>query len=132
MAKSAIDANVNTQIFRKDWPMILALKRELAQISPVRLVLSSTGYTAGQVLGTTTTPGMFDKWSNVSGTGVVSCILFESINSSDQPATGGELARAVFSGFVYTNMLIDYNATAKSGLNARDRTDATLLQITQF
>lgn len=132
MAKTAIDANVNTNLFRKDWPIVIAMRPDLAQISPVRLVYRAEGYIAGQVLGTTTTPGLFDKWSQVSGTGAATCVLFESINVADEPATGGGLARALFAGYVYTNLLIDYNSQARTGLVARDRIDASLFGITQF
>ena len=47
------DAEVNNSLFRKDWPVILALNAHLATILPVRLSYVAAGYKAGQVLAYT-------------------------------------------------------------------------------
>lgn len=132
MGKSAIDANVNTQIFRKDNPIILACRRDLAQISPVRLALDASGYKAGQVLARKSSDGLFYKYSAASGTSAATCVLFENVSADDQPATGAALARAVFTGLVMTDKLLDYSAQAKTDLKSRDYTDASSTNVTLF
>lgn len=132
MAKSSIDANVNNEIFRKNWTCIIALKRELAVLSPVRLAYEAGGWTAGQVLARNTVTGLFEKYSAASGTYDASCVLFEDVDTTDQAATGGALARGIFSGALFKDALIDYDANAKTELNARDWTDASSTNIMQF
>lgn len=132
MGKSTLDAVVNNEIFRKDFPTIIAMRRDLASIQPVRLVLRSEGYLPGQVLGRISDSGLFDKWSQVSGTADCQAVLFEAISGDDQPATGGALARGITGGYVYTAKLLDYNAQAKSGLGAKDITDASGIGVTKF
>jgi hypothetical protein len=137
MSKTAIDAEVNNQIFRKDYPMVIALRRELAQISAVRLQYDANGYSAGQVLARVVSTGIFGKYSAVSGSTVDSvCVLFENVESYtegtqgvDAP-TGGALARAIFSGFVFASKLIDY--TGATQLAGRQYTDASGIAIVKF
>lgn len=135
MGKSVLDAQVNNSIFRKDFPSIIAMRRDLASIQPVRLVLNAGGYVQGQVLGRIVSggnAGMYDKFSNVSGTSTATMILFENITSDDQPTTGGALARGLSAGYVFTDKLIDYSATAKTQLLAKDITDASGINVTKF
>lgn len=135
MAKSAIDAEVNNSIFRKDNPIIIALRRDLAQLSPVRLAYDVLGYLPGQVLCQNTGDKLFYKYSAASGSYPAVCVLFEPISPESQlnsAVTGNALARALFAGFVYTNLLLDYSAQAKTDLKSRDYVDAGAFQITKF
>lgn len=132
MAKSVLDAVVNNEIFRKNHPIIIAMRPDLAVMEPVRLVLRAEGYLPGQVLGRISASGLFDKWSQVSGTADCQAVLFEEITADAQGATGGALARGITAGFVYTDLLLDYNSTAKSGLGAKDLTDAGGNHVTKF
>ncbi len=137
MSKSAIDAEVNNQIFRKDWSAIIAYRRDLATIEPVRLTYDSSGYLAGQVLARVTSTGVFGKFSSVSGGSYDSvCVLFENVTSSDEGTpgstapTGGALARAIFAGYVYKDKLVDYVNAAQLG--GKEMTDATQITVVKF
>lgn len=132
MGKSTLDAVVNNEIFRKNWASIIAMRRDLASLQPVRLVYRAEGYLAGQVLGRITASGLYDKFSQVSGTSTATAILFEDIEDSNQPATGGALARGITAGYVFTDKLLDYSATAKTQLLAKDITDASGISVTKF
>lgn len=143
MGKSAIDATVNNQVFRKDWAAIIAMKRELATIQPVRLKLDSNGYEAGQVIARVSASGggflagQFGKWSAVSGLSTDTvCVLGETITPTDEGVsgvdapTGGSLARAIMGGYVYKTKLIDY--TGASQLSGKELTDATGITVVKF
>lgn len=132
MGKSALDAVVNNEIFRQDQQAIIAMRRDLATLQPVRLKLESGGYTKGQILAKNTVTGLFEKFSSASGTYQASCVLFEDISADDQPSTGGALARALTSAYVFKDKLIDYSATAKTQLQARDISDASGIDVTKF
>ena len=135
MSKSAIDAEVNNNIFRKDYPMVIALRRDLAQISPVRLKADGNDYIAGQCLARRVSTGMFERWSAVSGaTNDSQCVLFQSVLAYefDAAVTGGALARAIFSGFVFQSKLIDYVAGSSLGSGAKAQTDASGLTVVKF
>lgn len=133
MSKSAIDAEVNNSIFRKDWAAIIAYRRDLATLEPVRLQFDAGGYLAGQVLARVTSTGVFGKFSAVSGSANDSpCVLFENVTVSDENSalTGGSLARAIFAGYVYKGKLLDY--TGPSQLGGKEMTDATGITVVKF
>lgn len=133
MAKSPLDADVVTEVVRFDQPIILATRRDLAEIRPARLKVDLTGYRAGQVLARRVSTGEFEKWSAVSGASYDTvCILFESLTALDQPATGTALARVIAGGRVYTSRCIELDATARTQLGARDQTDARGVAILKF
>jgi hypothetical protein len=138
-----LDANFNSSIFRKDWPIIIAMRRDLASFIGVRVPFDANGYLPGQVLAYNSSTQLFNKWSAVSGSLTPSCILYDGcdLQSQQQVAqppgstsgvSGSSLLRALAGGFVYTNMLVDYNSTAKSGLGATDLTDSGGNLITKF
>lgn len=135
MLKSAIDAEVNNQIFRKDFSAIIALRRDLAQISPVRLKYSASDYLAGQMLVRKSSDGLFYRFSAASGTAYdTPCVLFEDVLAANQDTaqtTGASLARAIMAGYVYKTKLIDYVASAVSGV-FREQTDATNVTVVKF
>lgn len=132
MGKSAIDANVNNEIFRNDAVNVIAMRRELASILPVRLKYESAGYKAGQVLAKNTSTGLFEKFSGASGTYAAQAVLFENVRDSDQPATGGALARGIVAGYLFKDALTDYDSTVKSQLGAHEISDATGVDIVKF
>lgn len=134
MSKSGIDAEVNNQIFRKDFSAIIAKRRDLASISPVRLFNDGDDYLAGEVLARVAS-GMFKRWSAASGvTNDSACVLFENVLAYefDSTVTGGSLARAVVAGYVYKDKLIDYDSGAKTALAAVEQTDASGITVVKF
>jgi len=131
MAKTVMDAVVNNSIFRKDFSEIIAMKREAAAIHPVRLKYKATKWKAGQVLAQDTDL-LFDAYSALSGTKSASLVLLDDVSVEDQGATGGALARALSSAYVFTDKLIDYSAQAKTDLKARDIADASGIAVTKF
>lgn len=138
MSKSAIDAEVNNSIFRKDFPMVIALRRDLAQLSPARLHADGNDYVAGQVLARKVADGEFYRWSAVSGLPAsgtdTQCVLFETVLSSDfeSTVTGGTLARVLMSAYVFKSKLIDYVSGSSLGSGAKEQTDATGLTVVKF
>lgn len=135
MSKSAIDAEVNNQIFRKDFPMVLAKRRDLATLSPVRLKGDDNDYLAGQCLARRVSTGIFERWSAVSGaTNDSQCVLFQSVLAYEFEAsvTGGALAQGIFAGFLKKERLLDYVAGSSLGSGAKEQTDATGLTVVKF
>lgn len=127
------DPAVNNSIFRKDYPVILALNAHLATILPVRLDYNALGYPAGQVLCQEAN-GLFEKYSAGSGSALTAqCILLDTIPLEQFIApTGTAMGRGVFGGQVYLSPLADYNATVLSNLNGRIIKDASGVQILSF
>ncbi len=134
MSKTPIDATFSSEIFRADYPFVIAVRRDLASIQPVRLTYSASGYKAGQVLGLNTVTGLYDKYSAVSGTYSAKAILFEQISGDDMlpSASGGSIARAIFGGYVATDKCTDLSSQAVTQLGATQYTDASGLNITKF
>lgn len=136
MSKSSIDAEVNNQIFRKDFAAIIAIRRDLAQISPVRLFNDGNDYVAGQCLVRVTSSGVFKRWSAASGGTYDSpCILFEDVLAYqfDSTVTGGALARAIMEAAgVYKSKLIDYDSNWKTQAAGREITDASGTTVVKF
>lgn len=137
MSKSNIDAEVNNQIFRKDFPMVIASRRELATIAPGRLFQDGNDYLPGQCLVRVTSTGQFKRWSAASGGSFDSpCILFEPVLAyqQDSTVTGGALARLISSaeGGVYKSQLVDYNSGFKTALAGKEFTDATGVTVVKF
>lgn len=130
-----LDASYSNQIFRKDFPIILACNRHLATLLPVRLAYNASGYTAGQVLAQNSATLLFQNYVNggASGTGTAKCVLFQSIDASEFPsATGTAMEQGVFGGEVYDNLLIDADSTAKTDLNGRTFSDSSGTAIFKF
>lgn len=135
MSKSGIDAEVNNQIFRKDFGAIIALRRDLAQISPVRLYDDGASYYMGECLARNTSTGEFQRWSAVSGGSYdTPCVLFEDVLSYqfDATVTGGALARAVMAGYVFKTKLVDYNSQFLTAVGGRVMTDASGVAVVKF
>ena len=133
---SRLDAFTSGEVFRADYPQIIATKREKALLHPVRLLDKGADYVAGQVLGQITTGapaadiGKYTDYNNsgASGEDTAVCVLLDSVTSElVANASGGSLARAVFGGGVelYEDKLIDLDANAKTDLKSRSYSDAT-------
>lgn len=135
MSKSAIDAEINNQIFRKDYPMIIAKRRDLATIGAVRLQGDGADFIAGQAIARNTSTGKFQRYSAVSGGSFdTPCVLFESVEAYrfDSSVTGGALARAVLGGYVFGAGLIGSNGAFITALGGKTQTDATGVAVVKF
>jgi len=130
-----LDAKVNTSIFRKDHPIILATNRHLATLLPVRLAYDAAGYVAGEVVGRITADGNYASYidGNSDGTQVAVGILFESVEAELFPSTSGTaLARMIAGGEVFESKLTGLDAAAKVDLKARSIIDASGVTIMKF
>lgn len=136
MSKSSIDAEINNQIFRKDFPNIIAVRRDLANIEAGRLFNDGNDYLPGECLVRVTSTGMFKRWSAASGgTYDTPCVLFETVSSYqfDSTVTGGALARIIFSSAgVYKSKLIDYDAGFKTAIGGKELTGADGVTVVKF
>ena len=136
------DALFNSSIFRKDNPIVLACRRDLASFMGVRLTPTTDDYMAGQCLVRVTSTGLFSRWSAASGGTYDSpCILFDQVTAPAQAingagvqtgVSGSTLARGIMGGLVYTTLLTDYDSNFKTQLKSTDRTDSGGVQITKF
>lgn len=149
-----LDARFKNQIFRKDNPIIIAANRHQAKFIGIRIPFDANGYMPGQVLAANPVAsggdGLYYKWSAllpaaqgggpVSGTLTANCVLFDQATNYDQFADGDGLAgvsgatlvRGLIAAEVYTNNLVDYTASAKTGLGSKDYVDAGGVAITKF
>lgn len=135
MSKSSIDSEVNNQIFRKDYPVVIAKRRELASLAPVRLAGDGADFIAGTAIARETSSGKFKRWTAVSGgTYDTPCVLFESVPAYqfDSAVTGGALARAVVQGYVYQGSLVGSNTQFITALGGVIQTDASQVAIVKF
>lgn len=136
------DALFNSSIFRKDNPIIIAARRELAKLIGIRLAYDAAGYMPGQCLVRKVSDGLFYKFSAASGVSYDSaCVLFDQVTVDQETANGGgsqsgvqasTLSRALVGGIVYKGLLLDYDANMKTALSAKDITDAGGVQMTSF
>lgn len=133
-----MDANFNGQIFRKDFPMVIATNRAQAILLAVRLRYDADGYVAGQTLARNTTDGRFQKYVDgaASGTGTAACVLFESVEAEKFDGTttqGSTTAVGIFGGCtLYKDKLIGWDAAAATDLGAKDIIDASGVTLVKF
>lgn len=132
MAKSTFDASFSTEIFRKNWPQIIALKRELAVIQPVLLAYSASGYKAGQVLAYNSVSGVYEKYSAASASYEAKAILPVEVKAEEQMSASANAAPALFSGYVYQDKLTDLDANAIADLGGKSYADASAINIFKF
>lgn len=129
---TGIDANSSGQVFRKNFPMVIAVSRQLCKFLPIRLAYQAAGYLAGTVLARNTTSGFYQPYvaSGPSGTGTAACVLFaDAIFLS----TGeNRLAQGIFGGGLYQTQLIGLDAGAITNLGAKSVIDASGTQILFF
>lgn len=127
-----LDANVNNQIFRKDYPVIIAKNRHLASLAPVRLVSTGSDYQAGTVLAKNSTSGLFQAYANggASGTGTAVCVLMETI--TDDPVNGSMVGRGIFAGELYKDNLVGLDSGAITNLGAKSYQASDGVNILKF
>ena len=133
------DANVNNQLTRNDFAIIIALNRHLADIQPVRLVYTGSDYKAGTVLGRVTASGYYKPYNdaNSDGTQVAKGILFEDVLVDDFLAqgpslTGLAMARCLFAGYVFKDKLTGLDTAGETDLSAKTIIDASGVSILKF
>jgi hypothetical protein len=117
-----LDGFFNPQIFRKDWPQIIATNVHLATFLGVRLAYNSSGYTAGQCLALNSSTGLFQNYASggPNGTGTAVGFLYASVDVSEFPsATGSVVERMVTTGELVNSLLIGNDSTADTQLQAR-------------
>lgn len=130
-----LDAGYNPQIFRKDYPMIIATNVHLATILGVRLAYNASGYAAGVCLAQNSVTGLFQAYTNggASGTGTATCFLYAPVDVSDFPsATGTVLERGVFTGELLNSALSGNDSTANTQLGARTFAGSDGITIYKF
>lgn len=129
-----LDAEFNPQVFRKDYPMILATNRHLASIDSARLAYDAASYKAGVCLARRT-DGLYVKYTNggASGTGTAVGFLFAPIDVSEfASTTGTAVERIVIGGELLNSALSGNDATADTTLGARKITGADGVTIYKF
>lgn len=130
----------NGEVFRRDYKVVIAMKRELAIIRPVRLApkVAAGDYVAGQVLALYTggaNQGLYVDYldGEANGRGTAAAILLEDLSSvADTEAASANLGTALFSGVVFKDSLIGYDSNAGTDLSAAEWADAggaTLVKI---
>lgn len=126
-----LDAKVNNQIFRKDWPQVLAKNRHLASLGPTRLASIGVDYVAGTVLALRT-DGLYVPYvaSGPSGTGTAAAVLEQSI--TDDSVQGSMMGVGIFGGEVYYGALSGVDSGAVTNLNGRTYTASDGNQILKF
>lgn len=134
----AVGSSFSSEIFRKDFPIIIATNRHTAVMLPVRLAYHADGYVAGQLLAQNSTSKRYVKYnlSGSSGEDTAKAVLFESKPVEDfdsTAATGSTMAVAIFGGCVlYKDKLVDYDADALTDLKARLIEDASGTSLFAF
>lgn len=131
---SNLDAKVKTQIFRKDFPIILACNRHLATLLPGRLVYEAAGYSAGQVVARRT-DGLYGKYNDAGSSGLDTArgILFEDVAAEEFVSpTGTAVARVIFGGQVFKAKLTGLDANGETDLKATTIIDASGVSILKF
>lgn len=135
---ASVGAGFNGNVFRKDFPIIIATNRSSAVLLPVRLRYNANGYAAGTVLARNTTDGLFEAYNDgaSSGLNTASAILFEPHPVEDfdgDGATGSVLAVGIFGGCtVYEDKLVGFDTAARTDLLAKTIVDATGVKTLKF
>jgi hypothetical protein len=129
---SGIDATTSGNIFRKDYPMVIAQNRQHAVLIGVRLAYNPSGWIAGQVVARNSVSGYWDAYSNgaSSGLGTAAGVLFHDL--LDAPSGMAAAAQIIVKGELYQQKLIGLDSNAISNLGARSVTDGAGTQILMF
>lgn len=130
-----LDANVDTEIFRKDHPIIIAQNRHLATLQPIRMSYSASTVKAGTLMARNSVTGFYAAYDDGASSGLNTAIgiLFEDI-TTDQFADSSDttLARLITGGEVFKAKLTGYDTAALADLKGRLITDATATEILKF
>lgn len=137
-----LDAKVNNQIKRNDYPIIIALKRELATILPVRLQRNTADtFVAGLVLGRVTATGYYKAYDDAASDGsqTAVAVLMDDVALEDRPdsspsgaASGTSIGRGIFSGYLFKDKLTGLDANGITDLGAKTIVDASGVNILKF
>jgi Bacteriophage lambda head decoration protein D len=117
-----LDGFFSPQIFRKDYPQIIATNVHLATFLGVRLAYNANGYLVGQCLALNSSTGLFQNYvsSGPNGTGTAVGFLAYAVDVSEfQSTTGTVVQAAVFTGELNNSVLTGNDATADTQLQAR-------------
>lgn len=131
----SIDSNFKKEVFRKDYPAIIAQDRQLAVMLGARLAYNATGYLAGTVVARNTVSGLYDKYDGgaASGLDVAAGVLFQDVAGEDfESATGSTTAVVVAAGVVYKDKLIGLDAGAETDLGARTIVGADGVELLKY
>src|SRR3954466_15293113 len=96
------DSRFNGEVFRKDHPMILAARRDLASLKPIKLAYNSAGYAAGTVLALNSTSHLHQAYDDnaSSGLNTAVCVLMDEVKVDEFPGTNSavdyQVARGVY------------------------------------
>jgi hypothetical protein len=129
------DIKFSSEIFRKDNPMIIAKRRELADIGSVRLAYDADGYEAGRVVARNSTSGLYQKYvdGSASGLGTAAAVMFEAVAAGEFASSGDTLlSRGIFKGFLYKDKLVGLDAAGETDLKARTIVEADGVNVLEF
>ena len=141
---SGVDAFTSGNIYTPNYKSVIAVKRELCVLLPVRLAPNSLSqdYQAGTILAQySSAAGSLQNFfvnyvqSAASGQGTPVCILGEfTQNQLTSAAASTPLSWAIFSGIVFQTLLPNYDSTviAASGLNGKIITAADGTALLKF
>lgn len=121
------------EAFRVDYPQIIAMQREKAQIMGIQLTYTGEAYVAGTVLGRNTVSGYYSAYDagGASGTDTAACILLE--NTLPPAATGtAVLTRGLFSGIVFQDKLTGLDSDAITDLKGTTQIGADGIVLLKF
>lgn len=139
---TGVDAFTSGNIFTPNYKSVIAIKRELAVLLPVRLAPNSLSqdYQAGTILaqyssGAGALQNFFVNYvqSASSGQGTPVCILNEfTVNQLTNVAPSTPLSVGIFSGIVFQTLLPNYDSTVPAALGGKNITDASGVVLLHF
>ena len=136
---STLDPNFSPEIFRKNFPQVIAKNRQLASLMPVRLAYSASGYAAGTVLARNSTSGLWQAYNDAGSSGINTAVAVldqpvavDDFLSETNPISGGVLSQAIIGGEVFKTALVGYDANALTDLKGREIVDALGVTIVKF
>ena len=132
---SSTDLKFDGEIFRKDRPIILAARRDLASLKGVRLAYNAAGYPAGQVVARNNVTGYYEKYDNgaASGLDVAVGVLMIGREEEDFASTGDTtVAQMIVGGEVFKDKLTGLDANGETDLGARTIVDGDGTNILKY
>lgn len=133
-----VGGRFDSEIFRKNFPMVIATNRASAILLPVRLRYQAGGYAAGTVLARNTTDSLYQAYNDAGSSGIntAACVLYEEHEAEDfdaEASTGTTMAVGIFGGCtLYEAKLTGLDAAAKVDLKATSIVDATGVTTLKF
>lgn len=129
------DINFNPEIFRKDYPMVIAKNRHLASIGAVRLAYDADGYPAGTVLARNSVSGLYQAYDDggSSGLNTAKCVMLDEFSVSEFEDTDATaLARGIFGGELFYSKLIGIDANGITDLGGKRYIEADGVEVFKF